>query len=144
MLRCHKNNGVRNAKTLITRPIMAVTSNFSFDHFSVFYVCLIWSFIILLRPPEHKKTLHVSKMWWFDFATLHVHISHHSVLCGSSNSKYHLVSCTLHSEDKDKYKIAWVKSLVNCTLKVRGENSVLKALIKTEPRSGACLFKIYH
>ena len=55
MLRCHKNNGVRNAKTLITRPIMAVTSNFSFDHFSVFYVCLIWSFIILLRPPEHKK-----------------------------------------------------------------------------------------
>ena len=55
---------------------------------------------------------------------------------------YHLVSCTLHSEDKDK--IAWVKSLVNCTLKVRGENSVLKALIKTEPRSGASLFKIYH
>ena len=62
MLRCHKNNGVRNAKTLITRPIMAVTSNFSFDHFSVFYVCLIWSFIILLRPPEHKKTLLVSKI----------------------------------------------------------------------------------
>ena len=41
---------------------MAVTSNFSFDHFSVFYVCLIWSFIILLRPPEHKKTLLVSKI----------------------------------------------------------------------------------
>ena len=55
-----------------------------------------------------------------------------------------LLNCTLHSEDKDKDKIAWVKSLVNCTLKVRGENSVLKALIKTEPRSGACLFKIYH
>ena len=36
---------------------MAVTSNFSFDHFSVFYVCLIWSFIILLRPPEHKKNI---------------------------------------------------------------------------------------
>ena len=36
---------------------MAVTSNFSFDRFSVFYVCLIWSFIILLRPPEHKKNI---------------------------------------------------------------------------------------
>ena len=136
MLRCHKNNGVRNAKTLITRPIMAVTSNFSFDHFSVFYVCLIWSFIILFRPPEHKKhNLYqkcgdlISPPFMYTF---HVILSY--VVLQTQNYR---VSCTLHSEDKDKDKIAWLKSLVNCALKVRGENSVLKALMKTEPRSGA-------
>ena len=88
MLRCHKNNGVRNAKTLITRPIMAVTSNFSFDHFSVFLCLFDLVFFHLIQPPEHKK-----HYLYKNVATLHVHISRHSVLCGSSTQNYHLVSC---------------------------------------------------